>query len=344
MTENQAAEQRKNTKKRVIKLGAMAVLLLVVVIFATIAWFAMNENVGANSMAVRAGNQGFELSVSGSGNIAYSDLYSYIDDNAYGQTTLDTTNATATGHTIRWRVSGDDGDVIRPGSKGALEFKILTDDPNIPGNIKFSLDVRAFVAETSMADSYDEDSSRSQIQVVTDLDEITSLSDDSNAKEAADCLGSHLMFFTGHTGSGATERFHGFISDPSDFTLTATSDGEGGYDAVIYWIWPNTFGQLALEPTDTAHIKPGVTVVLDSTGETNDRSAVTAYLIANASSVFKGTANVSAKLGSLYDKKEAGESYNEEYSALSTGYNAADTAIGANIDYALVLLTAQLRS
>ena len=220
MTENQAAEQRKNTKKRVIKLGAMAVLLLVVVIFATIAWFAMNENVGANSMAVRAGNQGFELSVSGSGNIAYSDLYSYIDDNAYGQTTLDTTNATATGHTIRWRVSGDDGDVIRPGSKGALEFKILTDDPNIPGNIKFSLDVRAFVAETSMADSYDEDSSRSQIQVVTDLDEITSLSDDSNAKEAADCLGSHLMFFTGHTGSGATERFHGFISDPSDFTLT----------------------------------------------------------------------------------------------------------------------------
>ena len=71
---------------------------------------------------------------------------------------------------------------------------------------------------------------------------------------------------------------------------------------------------------------------------------MTAYLIANASSVFKGTANVSAKLGSLYDKKEAGESYNEEYSALSTGYNAADTAIGANIDYALVLLTAQLRS
>lgn len=310
--------------------------------FTTISWFSQNDSVSAGGMGVGVGANGFELRVSGENEeaqgakIGYSDLYTYIDS-SYSENTL---LQTAAGHdTIRWRMAGSD-DKLKPGAQGELRFKIISSSANID-TLKYSLEVECYSATTEIDTTTNE-------ETVTGLTKIeqTDPNMTQGKKDSANYLKSHLMFFTDREGnSEANYRYSGFITDITNITLTPDANDE----AVIYWIWPNTFGQIALDSSleaDKAYLSTGAVSVLkhevcapSSTGVPNDRDKITTYLRTN-SYVFKGNQSYSTLIDTLYLKRGSSTNYQIEYEKLSGGYNAADLAIGQNVDYVSVLLNA----
>lgn len=335
-------ERKKRLKGSLIKFGSLAVFAFVVWIFATISWFSQNTSVSGNGMGVSVGANGFELRVSGESEesqgakIGYSDLYTYIDS-SYSENTL---LQTAAGHdTIRWRMAGSD-DKLKPGAQGELRFEIISSSANID-TLKYSLEIECYSATTVINNTTNEEE-------VTGLTKI--LQTDANMtqekKDGANYLKSHLMFFTDREGnSEADYRYSGLITDITDFTLTPDANDE----AVIYWIWPNTFGQIALDSSleaDRNYLSTGAVSVLkhevcepSGTDFPNDRDKITDYLKTNGY-VFKGNQTYSSLIETLYNKRGVPENYHIEYEKLSGGYNAADLAIGQNIDYVSVLLNA----
>ena len=320
---------------------AMALSIVLAVFFATFAWFTMNRDVGTSGMGVKAGYNGFELRVA-NGNIGYSDLYSFnVIDPSYSAN-ADLTTGPGTGEdTIRWRIAGSD-DKIKPGTCGKLEFEIIPYSNLDPSTLVYRIDISTFTAETTKVTQ-----NETTYERVDSLSEVTSTSGTAIEKSARNRLLTHLMFFESATldpddPDADPTGYHGFISDTSNFTLTPTDeDNDGVYNAVIYWIWPNTFGQIALP---IANQKTGVNALLDTTGETNDRSAITTHMTstANVDVFFKGTESYGTLLSALYTKKTEGQNYDNEYKKLSTGYNSADREIGNNLDFLLLTLTANI--
>lgn len=335
-------ERKKRLKGSLIKFGSLAVFAFVVWIFATISWFSSNSSVSGNGMGVSVGANGFELRVSDENEqsqgakIGYSDLYTYIDS-SYGENDLLQTSADH--DTIRWRMAGSD-DKLKPGAQGELRFKIISSSANID-TLKYSLEIECYSASTVINSATNEEE-------VTGLTKI--LQTDTNMaqekKDGVNYLKSHLMFFTEREGnSEANYRYSGFITDITDITLAPDANDE----AVIYWIWPNTLGQIALDSSleaDRAYLSNGAVSVLkhdvcepSNTDVPNDRDKITTYLKTN-SYVFKGSLTYSDYIDRLYSKRYSSTSYQMEYEKLSGGYNAADVAIGQNIDYVSVLLNA----
>lgn len=327
-------ERRKRRKAAIIKMLAMVIFCVVVMIFGSIAWFTSNKETGTSGMGVRAGDSGFELKVA-DGNIGYSDLYSLLPSFSANESLI-TSNA-ENGDTIQWRISGS-SDSIKPGSQGVLEFTIVTSG-SAASSLHYDLDVMCYKATTSGTGNN---------VTVTGLTEITSSSATAtqNEKDGARYLKSHLMFFKGRTG--ATEdvwQYNGFIENINDFTLTPEATSTAGeYTAKIYWIWPNTIGQIMLDSTnatDRTYLGSGVTSLLNSTGETNDRSAITRYLTTtNTDDIFNGSESYATLVNTLYTNRTASTSFRTQYDSLSAGYNAADLTIGKNVNFIAVLLQA----
>lgn len=349
-------DERKKRRSSLIKLLIMLVLSLVIWIFATIAWFAMNDTVGANGIGVRAGYKGFELRVDDENEstqgakIGYSLLYRFIPEAFRGSDYLET--GLVGGDTIRWRMAGTD-DKLRPGAQGELRFRIIPHGADIE-RLNYSLDIKCYTAVTTTATTAAQaagGNAQTTTTAVTGAAAVVGLNEITPAQQApkngANYLDSHLMFFTDRTGqSESTYQYNGFIADIGNFTLTPThitADGADYYEAVIYWIWPNTLGQIVLDSSDSgaaAYLGSDVVSILDQTGETNDRSDVTTYL--KNRDVFSGTGDYSSLLDALNGKlaQNYAVDFHTEYDALSGGYNSADQIIGKTVDYVSVLLSA----
>ena len=331
-------ERKKRKKAALIKFGSLAVFAFIVWIFATISWFSSNDTTTAGGMGVSAGANGFELRVSGS-NIGYSDLYSFSAVDPSYSTNDDLETGPGIGQdTIRFRISGAD-DKIKPGTCGKLEFEIIPYSNLGPSTLVYKIDIETFTAVITKVTQ-----NETTYERVDSLSKVTSSS--GVAFSATNRLRTHLMFFKSATPDIDPTKdptgYHGFISDTSHFTLTPTDeDHDGIYSAVIYWIWPNTFGQIALPIADQ---KTGVNAVLDITGETSDRSAITTYMTNsnNVAVFFKGSEEYDELLSAMYDNKRREQSYDNEYRKLSAGYNAADREIGNNLDFVLLTLTADI--
>lgn len=293
----------------------------------------MNKENSAGGMGVKVGTSGFELKVA-DGNIAYSNLYSVLPDFGINNSLI-TSGGTANSDTVQWRISGN-SDTLRPGKQGVLEFTIVSNGADA-NNLNYDLDIICYEAVTS---------GTGDNTAITELSEITASSNHSpEQKSGATHLKSHLLFFKNRTGTGNSNyQYNDFISNINNFTLTPEATGvEGEYTAKIYWIWPNTIGQILLDSSqqdDCNYLGAGVVSLLNSNGETNDRANITAYLTSNASSVFSGTTAYGSLISSLYTKRTAQQHYQSDYDSLSLGYNTADLIIGKNVDYVTVLLQA----
>jgi hypothetical protein len=331
--------EKDKRRRSLVKLGIITALAFIVWIFATIAWFAMNKSVTAGGMGVGVGNAGFELRVaSGAGfgvesgaEIGFSSLYSRLD-RSYSRNSGVETYAGSDGWSICWRMADGD-DELMPDSCGTLEFQVVSAGPDI-SSLHYSLDIKAFTADTETQP--DPGDPTKTIEVVTDIHEVTGSASSAEVSDGAAYLKSHIMFFKGRTGTAGNYQYSGFISDVSDFIMTPDNSG----NVTIYWVWPNTFGQIALSGTsDDMNYMIG-TPILNTAGETNDRSALTTYL--TTATFFRGTASYGTVLSDLYTKRRNSESFRAEFDTLSDGYNSADQTIGKNISYALVELNATL--
>lgn len=356
----ESEEERRKQKKRIVKLVLLMTLIALIIVFASIAWFTMNRDVGTSGMGIQVAAAPFELAVEGTnvGALSYkqsgtvqsptytlSDIYAKADN---GTTAKELANGSledgvyytdGSNPKIKWRLTDDYNDKgLGPNSQGTLAFKVI---PNSSGSfdVTFSINLEGYTATQSKNTngSYD-------VESISLIDSNSS----ENEKSAVDYLNGHILFFSGRRNAGTDEspiyEYTGFL-DPSEFTLseikgTTVNATEGtAIPVTIYWVWANTFGQMVFSAADNGNKTP---VAFDTT----TRADIREYIVGNPTKIFDDMteANILSKLATetnneyTFDAETVGSGTN--FADLTLGYNKADQKIGTNVRYLLLILDA----
>ena len=157
---------------------------------------------------------------------------------------------------------------------------------------------------------------------------------------AADHVKGHIMFFGGLNEFDEDDPTSFYFTDPyTDGTFTFSETGvekDTAYEVPIYWMWPNTLGQIALPDSDG---RKGIPIISDSAAA--EKAAMITYLktnknqvFANLSSIYEGASDsdIDAAIDSIADP-EAASLDTVNFKKLSDGYNKADFRIGYYISY-----------
>lgn len=166
-------------------------------------------------------------------------------------------------------------------------------------------------------------------------------------QSAANYLKGHVMFFknsgemvqTGDPGEEVIdENSSYYYRDPLITRHYEWSTNSTEVDEVhhipIYWMWPNTLGQILLD--GNYNMRSGIPIVKDSNNATEKAEMVT-YLKNNKNAVFTNPNNVS-------DSIIVNHPTQASFDTMSSGYNEADFTIGSNINYFLIEVTVSLHS
>lgn len=154
--------------------------------------------------------------------------------------------------------------------------------------------------------------------------------------KAADYLKGHIMFFGGEGDTtNADETLRYYFTNPyckRTFTFSKSNvQTDTAYEIPIYWMWPNTLGQIAL-PDNNSGQRKGYPIVQDS--NTDEKDALIDYLQdpINKQLVFENHTEIED-----YIIENAEDSAN--FKLLSDGYNKADYNIGTYISYFMIEIT-----
>lgn len=381
-------ERRRRRKVLLMKLGVMVLFFFIVFAFATAAWFSMNKDVTAGGMGVALTTSDFEIRVSGTntGALSYTqsgvgqaaqyaseEIYGLSSDGTYlkgllnGSSVIENTYDTDdSNQIIKWRLSQaydtaeDKG--LGPDSQGALTFQVV---PKRSGelNPNFSLRLEGYVAADQKKN---EDGSYQVIQ-----NKITPITGESDAElqQGVNYLNGHMLFFKNRTNIGTEQNpiyaYSGLLDkdsielkdivDPALLTngmLSVTANSP--ITATIYWIWPNTFGQMVFAANENGQRTP--------VGATDAaRTEIQNYILANPLDVFEesvfgfaaGTSDA-AKEAAIrnmmatssgtgdeitYTFSTAAVSTGSNLDTLTLGYNSADQKIGTKVNYVLLALS-----
>ena len=333
-------EERRKQKKRIIKIVLLMVLIALIIVFASIAWFAMNKAVSADTMAIEAAESPFELKTTGTEQGLYDEFLDEVTSDAYAAA------ATTEGHQgIKWQLTKDTSEMnnvydgtgepdmttitrldsdqygLKPGDHGTLKFTIVS-------KTDADLSVALTLKNTGYKATFNSDNTKTRDL----LTEVTNIS-------VKKFISSHILFFY----KGSDNKKHLLTSE--GFTETVTSsDVNGEKEVTLYWVWTATLKEIlnanieGLNDTDASKevrryffehpedfLKPIGTESFDDIKVThNDDTAAEETAIANVIST-------KALLG-------------REYTQYGSKYNDADQAIGDNANYLLVELTAALAS
>ena len=348
-------ELKKMQRASLLKMIVIAVIVVVFVVFSSVAWFTMNREVEGAGVQMTADGLPFELEVRGE-KIENQLLYSKIDNNFIagvqqknGEGTLISSFQTAgdeTHGTILWNkdasADGSYSDGLEPNAQGTLTFWVV---PQKSGelNVKFNFNVRGFHAK------YTTDAAHSLVNAI----EITSALDTMTAEQLAvydltveklpskhnalAYIQSHILFFKNYD-NGHYSGFLGNAGNKVDFKdclpdgTDSVTEGQK-YQVTIYWKWANT-----LEQTVSYADSP----LLDSTAETYavDRAAILAYLADYTHhKVFDNVTDsvITTNIAKLQNASTADDK--EALTALTNKYNNADEVIGNNLNYILLEMT-----
>ena len=371
----ESEEERRKQKKRIVKLVLLMTLIALIIVFASIAWFAMNKAVSANTMAITATEGDYELEVQGSKVENGSDFSKADETYTLGEVQNDDENirqTTGAQSKIIWRkATSADGTYengLEPNSHGTLTFWVV---PKRSGNldIEFKLNIRGFHATYSEPDDPDDepvldklfeidDSLTGNAQnglVKTNGDPDTELIQ--TKKNALEYIKGHILFFSdydsstgyysGFLGTGRSIRFGDCINPSAEPKAkynegNAVSVTQGNkYQVTLYWKWANTLEQMVLD--ENAANKDDPMFVSTNTA---DRTAIFTYLGQTDESgmvnkVFKDltASEITTNLGYIQNNTEG--SVDTAIRTLTNAYNNADQVIGNNIDYILIELTAK---
>ena len=305
------------------KLVAMIVLAGIVVIFATIAWFTMNRDVGTSGMGVKSKGLSFELiTLSGDNTnkngVYYDPYHTAIRENeseGYDIWLVDSGS-----NMNNYANTGTLG--IEPGSSGVLKFYIK---PYENVSITFTFQTIGYTARTTTVGE----------QQTVSMTELSSA-----AGNPACFLNGHVLLF--EDKNSTTNFYSGLIPTGADgkrsftreFELNGSYDtdidGDGtddAYEVDIYWIWPETLDTLVFNSGSSA------TLVCDKDaavpqGETyNDYNKV----VNNICSYPQYYLNYYSPTATYTESFLVGR---------NAMYNDADQEIGMNVDYVLLRLDA----
>ena len=343
---DELAARKRNQKNSLIKIGAMGSLAAIILIFGTISWFAMNNEVRSGGMHIKPESPLFSIQPLSSPFIAgiYDDpskTETYVrnsllsgaskDQSVLTWTITDDTtttdpdtnkmtvnkgknigNGSATGHEVG----------IRPGSSGELQFKFIP-SRSVDAELTFYL----------YAYSVDYDGQGNEDKSTIALIDENATSDRLYAKEL---LNGHILLFKDHSSS--TGQYSGLIST-DDFQRILTETYTHETTVSVYWVWAETLAELVLDDTNNAHKKN----LRGKKSLCSDRSAIIKMLKNNPSWFFLDpeTSNKTwSELTSATNDTEIVSIINNNYSLYSAYYNEADQCIGTNVAYILLDMVA----
>ena len=331
----------------IIKASSMVVVAFALLVFVGVAWFALNKNVGTNGLEVSVSSASYYLRVRENDDTSYFSKYFTLfqkADNTFGTGTQETSGTAVyykTGvenNKIVWRLDSDDLDPntniytvgLRPSSAGKLEFEVV---PEADGelDIDFSFNVRGFTAtyptqEEITAGTYASDDVKTLTEIFLPTESGAALTD---AQKALKYIGGHILFFE-NCSNGVYSGFLG-TDDGNVYCFRAPSaTANTPIPVTIHYVWVNTIDQFILKSTDDPADAP--LLADDST----ERGKLILYIQQNADAIFDGSASGSAT-SVTYESYKASA---ELQKTLNDGYNAADQAIGVNLDYILVDMNA----
>lgn len=318
------------------KLVAMIVLAGIVVIFATIAWFSMNKDVGSSGMGVKVASAPFELRTSGS--VGLYDTYITAIDSNYSNSSETGGN---NGQKIIWQLTSqsqmenlwsgtgtptvDEMRIIQkiesdkyglsPGDYGHLTFTIVPKT-----NSAFTVKIKPQVS--CYKTTYDSDGYQSG--TVTKMDE-----DNDDDAEAMSFLSGHILFSYMHdSNDDGIDEMH-LITDAFKVEDITTDT-----DVTIYWVWPNRLNnilELNVEGLDSA-----ANTELRKYFFTNP-SIFLAKTSSDSETVFNSiTLESSATDEQITAAVSSMTSPASTYSSWSGRYNSADQIIGDRIGYIML--------
>ena len=343
-----------------IKPLLMFLLALAVLTFVGIAWFTMNRNSHSEGMNVRIAEMPFDIATYGTSGVRYEEQLSEIAPEYTSGTvvSIDERDYYVTGgstDSIRLRYSTGESE-IGPGGCGKLELYVIPkNDGALSVNVK--LDLLCYVE----ADMYEFDENNQKIQALDEnndpiyeedgvtpvyrttkqlvevgqLDSSKCTMDSTEIASrvaAADYLKGHVMFFGGlGDTSNPDDNDNYYYTSPKterevNYTRATVSAGEA-YEIPIYWMWPNTLGQIALDGNNG--YRDGIPIVRD--GNTAQKALLVSYLQTNKTTVFKNAPGVT-----ITDEMISNASVKANFEILSDGYNNADFDIGSKIDYFMI--------
>ena len=352
MTDDERRTMRRNA---LIKMLVLLFFLICVVIFGSIAWFTMNKNTGANGMGVKVGQAPFELAVLPR---TGAETYYNTNINALGYLTDDDKLSTRSG-SIRWVMrdespitSSDDYKGFRPGSYGSLTFYIVPEaDP--ADSYSISLKMKGYYAEFEL-DQNDEPTKTIKSNTFQELTDKAGGDSSSVYALAANYMKGHIIFFRNRralandelNGAADTSLYYsGRITDSFTFNTAdhaaVTWNGQTAYEVTIYWIWPNTFGQILLD-NGSENLYGEAMFSSRQSGNTSPRTDLIDY-IANHPGYFFSSADLLGKTAAELTTMMNATSLSKTNAllTLSNGYNGADQVIGENVQFILVELTVE---
>lgn len=332
--------------------------------FASIAWFALNKTVGANTMAIGAKGSDFELATEG--------YYGYYDDylpQEYTKIDTDLEHAgsptsgthgrltTNQGSSIQWLVESDrnaknyvtsstkeNEKGIRPGTSGELKFWVVPKNASTI-NISFKLTLEPYKANYRLTadNKFEVDENNMPIELAP-----TSVADDSDYAEVMDYIKSHILFFkkrnTVGTGASAYYTYSDLIPVNTEFDLVYDSvsgtykkelvftvdDGDlQDKEFSIYWVWPETLAEAVLPENKQ---NTGKHCICPNNEIFNE--------LKKDPSKFLKEYDASKDTNNTADSALTQDLIYQYYSRLSIEYNNADQDIGDNIGYLLLELSA----
>lgn len=361
---NSSHDSDNRKKDIIVKTIIMLLLSFIVFIFAAVAWFAMNKNTTASGMGVTAAELPFELAVSGDniGAISYvgsgtdsasytgtpindfsgavnaldGDIgtYTYITDITSGTTASGSFYTTGSTDAIKWRLESEYdrySDGMGPDSQGSFTFYVV---PKKSGTltVKFLLDFEGYTADVEQ----NEDKS-------WNVSNLVKIEPSDTGYEGVTYLNTHLLFFENRSENIGTPQkpvyTYSNLIENGEFERTFTNCVEDQLIPItIYWIWPNTIAQMSCVASSGN--------VATASGTVSDLQQ---YVVDNAGDLLKGITQAEAMTYMADETTEGGETTytfnrdkaNANLLVLSNGYNKADSSIGTNVNYFLLVLSAE---
>lgn len=299
-----AMEKKQDARKRLVKICIMLSLALLVFLFATIAWFAMNKEVGNSGMSVKSQATPYTIQTRDSSGY-YNSVYESLETDGMEWKISSTKNFDNHVNAIN-AATGETEPGIEPGDHGTLEFRV---NPNNSESITVDciFDIKAYVETTTINENN---------QQVTEVTEV-------NNSALLGYLKAHIMLFS---GIDANDKYTGLIGTDADLrrvlaNQTYTRNGEAYTQ--IYWVWPLHLSDLTSESSNNILYAP------------TERSAVIAYIASNRNGFFKDCSDSSAQVTS--DLTDLSTAYSSTtYNHYNVKYDNADLEIGNNVSYVIL--------
>ena len=326
-----------------IGLGVVVLMLIMLYLRFSYGWFASNDAVTADGMQVSANDESFfELAVRDRNTTTPadpnldqhspyandSDIVVFLAQDEYGGyakiNETDNDNPALLCHLVNENPHEENSEDLAPGAFGVISFDIVLAEGTASD---FDIDLSFFPLGETVVNN-----ARVPCAIVDpdETDPAVIAEQEEKLATLREYLSGHILFFQSRSAkqNGGYYYSDRLTTDSFVFELPAqpdyTANGKDYYTVEIYWIWPATFGQLALPNSDArVHVH---SVYNDETA----RGEMLDFISDNPGKFFR---ELSVAANTVFARADYEDYYFVE---LSEGYNRADQMIGDSTQYLIV--------